>query len=144
MKRFCLTLLLILVCATAVSAASLYEQPPFSEKELQRFIADFPPFRAWCKAHGLQPRPQVDATGQADLAYSPETGGYLQAEGWKPERFLCIFGRVAAGVAMIQNERSTSDPKPLDMPGVSGDELDLIRRNLPELLALRHQQLPPK
>ncbi|WP_300848181.1 hypothetical protein [uncultured Bilophila sp.] len=144
MQRFCLTLLLILACATAVPAASLYDQPPFNEKELQRFIADFPDFRAWCKAQRIQPRPLVDASGKADLAYTPETGAYLEGEGWEPERFLCLFGRVAAGVAMIRNERNDTDPKPLDMPGVSDDELDLVRRHLPELLALPHPQLPQK
>lgn len=144
MKCLCLSLLLILACAVCAWAGSLYDQPPFSEKELQRFIADFPGFRAWCKAQRIQPRPLVDASGKADLAYTPETGTYLKNGGWEPERFLCLFGRVAAGVAMIQNERSDADPKPLDMPGVSNDELDLVRRHLPELLALRHPQLPQK
>ncbi len=92
MQRFCLTLLLILACATAVPAASLYDQPPFNEKELQRFIADFPDFRAWCKAQRIQPRPLVDASGKADLAYTRRQARIWRARAGSRNAFCAFSG----------------------------------------------------
>ena len=39
--------LLLLLTVLPASAETLYNQPPFSEKELNQFIADLPRFRAW-------------------------------------------------------------------------------------------------
>ena len=36
--------LLLLLTVLPASAETLYNQPPFSEKELNQFIADLPPF----------------------------------------------------------------------------------------------------
>ena len=38
--------LLLLLTVLPASAETLYNQPPFSEKELNQFIADLPRFRA--------------------------------------------------------------------------------------------------
>ena len=43
--------LLLLLTVLPASAETLYNQPPFSEKELSQFIADLPRFRAWIKTN---------------------------------------------------------------------------------------------
>ena len=106
--------LLLLLTVLPASAETLYNQPPFSEKELSQFIADLPRFRAWIKTNNA--------------------AGYIEAAGWKPERFFCIMGRAAAAVAIIQQGDAITKEPPVEMPNVSDDELDVVRRNLPGLL----------
>ena len=76
--------LLLLLTVLPASAETLYNQPPFSEKEL--------------------------------------------------ERIFCIMGRAAAAVAIIQQGDAITKEPPIEMPNVSDDELDVVRRNLPGLL----------
>ena len=146
MKRLALLGLTVLfvLCSLSAFAASLYDQPPFSETELHQFAVDFPPFRAWCAAHGEQPEAVVNEKGEPGIVYSPQAAAYLRAAGWRPERFFCVFGRVAAAVAVVGQEGRITEPMPLEMPGVSGDEIDLVRRNLQELLTIRNQNPPQK
>mgnify|MGYP006946971997 CR=1 FL=1 len=117
--------LLLLLTVLPASAETLYNQPPFSEKELNQFIADLPRFRAWIKTNKEKAHPIVNEAGEPDFLYSKNAAGYIEAAGWKPERFFCIMGRAAAAV--------TKEP-PVEMPNVSDDELDVVRRNLPGLL----------
>ena len=109
--------LLLLLTVLPASAETLYNQPPFSEKELNQFIADLPRFRAWIKTNKEKAHPIV-----------------IEAAGWKPERFFCIMGRAAAAVAIIQQGDAITKEPPIEMPNVSDDELDVVRRNLPGLL----------
>lgn len=48
--------------------------------------------------------------------------------------FFCIMGRAAAAVAIIQQGDAITKEPPIEMPNVSDDELDVVRRNLPGLL----------
>ena len=104
--------LLLLLTVLPASAETLYNQPPFSEK-----------------AH-----PIVNEAGEPDFLYSENAAGYIEAAGWKPERFFCIMGRAAAAVAIIQQGDAITKEPPVEMPNVSDDELDVVRRNLPGLL----------
>ena len=88
--------LLLLLTVLPASAETLYNQPPFSEKELNQFIADLPRFRAWIKTNKEKAHPIVNEAGEPDFLYSKNAAGYIEAAGWKPERFFCIMGRAAA------------------------------------------------
>lgn len=85
--------LLLLLTVLPASAETLYNQPPFSEKELNQFIADLPRFRAWIKTNKEKAHPIVNEAGEPDFLYSKNAAGYIEAAGWKPERFFCIMGR---------------------------------------------------
>ncbi len=130
--------LFLLLSALPAFAETLYSQPPFSEKELNQFIADLPRFRAWMREHGQTSHPILNEKGEPDFLYSGEAAGYLNTSGWNPERFFCIMGRAAAGVAIIQQGDAISKTPPVEMPNVSNDELDLVRRSLPALLKAVH------
>ena len=52
--------LLLLLTVLPASAETLYNQPPFSEKELNQFIADLPRFRAWIKTNKEKAHPIVN------------------------------------------------------------------------------------
>ena len=132
--RLVLAGLLLLLTVLPASAETLYNQPPFSEKELNQFIADLPRFRAWIKTNKEKAHPIVNEAGEPDFLYSKNAAGYIEAAGWKPERFFCIMGRAAAAVAIIQQGDAITKEPPIEMPNVSDDELDVVRRNLPGLL----------
>ena len=80
--------LLLLLTVLPASAETLYNQPPFSEKELNQFIADLPRFRAWIKTNKEKAHPIVNEAGEPDFLYSKNAAGYIEAAGWKPERFF--------------------------------------------------------
>ena len=114
--------LLLLLTVLPASAETLYNQPPFSEKELNQFIADLPRFRAWIKTNKEKAHPIVNEAGEPDFLYSKNAAGYIEAAGWKP------------AVAIIQQGDAITKEPPIEMPNVSDDELDVVRRNLPGLL----------
>ena len=125
--------LLLLLTVLPASAETLYNQPPFSEKELNQFIADLPRFRAWIKTNKEKAHPIVNEAGEPDFLYSKNAAGYIEAAGWKPERFFCIMG----GRRRCRHHPARGrhhEGAPIEMPNVSDDELDVVRRNLPGLL----------
>lgn len=126
--------LLLLLTVLPASTETLHSQPPLSKKELNQFIADPPCFRAWIKTNKEKAHLIVNRTGEPDFLYSKNTVGYIEAAGWKPERFFCIMGRAATAVAIIQQGNAITKEPPIEMPNVSDDELDVVRRNLPGLL----------
>ena len=91
----------------------------------------------FCFGHGSKPTrkgpPDRHEAGEPDF-YSKNAAGYIEVAGWKPERFFCIMGRAAAAVAIIQQGDAITKEPPVEMPNVSDDELDVVRRNLPGLL----------
>lgn len=133
-SRCLLAGLLLLLAAFPAIAETLYNQPPFTEKELNQFIDDLPRFREWVRASKENAHPVLDESGAPDFLYSKNAAGYIAAAGWKPERFFCIMGRSAAAVALIQQGDAIAKNPPMEMPNVSDDELDIVRRNLPTLL----------
>ncbi len=125
-------------------ADGLYQQPPFTETELNQFIDTLPRFREWVKANKEKTHPIVNDNGEPDILYSEAAAETVRAAGWKPERFFCVMGRAAAAVAIIQQGNAITKTPPIDMPNVSDDELDLVRRHLPTLLKAVNQTPTPK
>lgn len=134
----CICLALLLLAAPEARAAGFYDQPPFDNAELTRFIDDFPRFRDWAKRApdlGDAPHPAVDANGLPGFAYSPAAAAEVERMGWKPERFFCIMGRAAAALADIEEGDALAGAnRPADMPQVTGAETELVRRQLSSLL----------
>lgn len=134
----CLCLALLLLAAPGARAAGFYDQPPFDNAELTRFIDDFPRFRDWAKRTpnlGVAPHPTVGADGQPGFEYSAPAAAEVERMGWKPERFFCIMGRSAAALADIEEGDALAGAnRPADMPQVTPAETELVRRQLASLL----------
>lgn len=131
----CICLGLLLLTAPQARAAGFYDQPPFDNAELTRFIDDFPRFRDWVKRAGEAPHPSVGADGLPGFEYSAAAVAELERMGWMPERFFCIMGRSAAALADIEEGDALAGAnRPADMPQVTPAETELVRRQLASLL----------
>ena len=144
LSRLAFSGLLFLLLSLPALADGLYQQPPFTETELNQFINTLPRFREWVKANKEKAHPIVNDNGEPDMLYSDAAAETVRNAGWKPERFFCVMGRSAAAVAIIQQGEAIIKTPPVDMPNVSDDELDIVRRNLPSLLKATNQTPTPK
>lgn len=84
--------LLLLLTVLPASAETLYNQPPFSEKELNQFIADLPRFRAWIKTNKEKAHPIVNEAGEPDFLYSKNAAGYIEAAAGNRNAFSALWG----------------------------------------------------
>lgn len=123
-----------------VAGATVYEnQPPVSEQELAAFVDILPSFRAWARESHEEAHP-VMSGGQPDFLYSPSAGAWVEARGWRPKRFFCVMGRMAA--AMLEAEEGNDLARAPDMPKVSASELALARKHLGSLLRISGSAAP--
>jgi hypothetical protein len=116
-----------------VRAAGFYDQPPMTETELRQFIVDLPVFRTWVHTNGELTHPGLDDEGRPGFVYSPKAAARVEALGWKPERFFCLMGRIAAAMAILELGEPGLD-RPVDMPYVSAAEARLVRRHFDALV----------
>lgn len=116
-------------------AANVYSgQPAVTEKELLAFVELLPGFRAWAKEGHEEAHPVV-RNGKADFSYSPRAADWVKAQGWQPERFFCVMGRLAAALVIVEEGNDMRGTRPADMPSVSNEELALARRHMGVLLS---------
>ena len=115
-------------------AKSVYEdQPPVTDKELVAFMEILPHFRAWAASSKEEAHPSV-SRGKADFVYSPKAAEWVKLRGWDPVRFFCVMGRAAAALSLVEEGSDVSGKRPPDMPSVTQQELELVRRHLGSLL----------
>ena len=119
------------------------KQPPTTEKELSAFLELLPRFRAWARSAGVTAHPHA-VNGRADFLYPAEAASWVSRNGWKPVRFFCVMGRMAAALAIIEEGNDLKNVHPADMPTVSEAELELARRHLGELLKAGGEMPPPE
>ena len=84
--------LLLLLTVLPASAETLYNQPPFSEKELNQFIADLPRFRAWIKTNKEKAHPIVNEAGEPDFLYSKNAAGVHRGCGLETGTLFLHYG----------------------------------------------------
>ena len=149
------TVVIAFVCSSAVAAAKrraptqptatvYYRQPPTTEKELLSFLELLPKFRSWARSTTrMVAYPRIN-NGRADFFYSEEAAAWIAGNGWKPVRFFCVMGRMAAALAIIEEGNDLRNARPADMPAVSADELELARLHLGELLKAGGEMPPPE
>lgn len=131
----CLCLSFAGVFAGTAHAKTVYDkQAPFTDKELVSFMEMLPHFRAWAASSGEEAHPTVSSDGKADFVYSRKAADWVKARGWDPVRFFSVMGRAAAALAIVEEGNDLVTKKPTDMPKVTEDELDLVRRHLASLL----------
>jgi hypothetical protein len=110
-------------------------QPPYTEKELVKFIENMPHFLAWARVGKVKVRPVVNAAGKPDFAYTLEAAAKAQELGWEPRRFFCLLGRSAAALYLVEEGTdSMNNASPPDMPTVTAAEMALVRKHLASLL----------
>lgn len=116
-------------------AKSVYEnQPAVTDRELVAFMELLPHFRAWAASFREDAHPSVDKAGQADFTYSAKAADWVKTRGWEPARFFSVMGRAAAALSIVEEGGDVSGKRPPDMPAVSQQELELVRRHLAGLL----------
>jgi hypothetical protein len=120
---------------TASAAVTVYEnQPLVTDKELSAFLEILPLFRSWT-GENREDTPTVGLrNGKADFFYSPKAEAWVKTRGWKPERFFCVMGRMAAALVIVEEGNDMSGTRPPDMPAVAEKELELVRRHLGAIL----------
>ena len=128
--------LVLALTAVPATAKSVYEnQPPMTDKELVAFIEILPHFRAWAASSKEEAHPRVDKkSGVPDFLYSAKAAEWVKVRGWDPARFFSVMGRAAAALAMVEEGNDIMSNRPPDMPTVSPEELELVRRHLAGLL----------
>lgn len=120
--------------------ATVYDrQPVVTEAELGRFLIILPRFREWTRQNQENAHPVVNMAGQPDFMYSQKAADWVKTQGIEPIRFFCIMGRMAAGLAIIEEGNDMPATHPKDMPTVAQEEISLVRRHLAELLAVAGQ-----
>jgi hypothetical protein len=120
--------------AVPTPGEDIYEQPPFTEKELTDFVDALPAFLRRARADKMTAHPVVNAAGRADFLYGPEAAAEAQRLGWKPARFFCLMGRTAAALYLVEENTDLPDKLPDDMPSITRDETALVRKHLTSLL----------
>ena len=133
--RVCALLALALfLFAPCGGVAAVYDaQPPMTDKELTAFIELLPHFRAWAISSHEEAHPAV-VRGKADFVYSAKAADWVRLRNWEPQRFFCVMGRAAAALSIVEEGHTLNDKRPPDMPSVTQQELDLVRRHLLPLL----------
>ena len=127
------------------AASSVYaNQPPVTEVELESFVLLLPRFRKWARSNGEEAHPIVNSLGEPDFKYSPEAAQWVIEHNFDPLRFFCVMGRLAAGLVVVEEGNDYQGTRPADMPGVSAQELGLVRKHLGELLAAGGPATPMK
>lgn len=120
--------------------ATVYDrQPIITETELNNFLPLLPQFRAWAKQNQEDAHPILNANGKPDFQYSQKAAQWVASHGFQPARFFCIMGRMAAGLAIIEEGNDLAASRPRDMPPVDQKEISLARRHLGELLTAATQ-----
>jgi hypothetical protein len=127
----------------APARESVYEQPPFTEKELSNFVDTLPAFLRRAREDGMTAHPAVNAAGKPDFLYDPEAAAEAQRLGWEPARFFCLMGRTAAALYLVEENADLPDKLPGDMPSVTRDEMALVRKHLASLLRAGTSGPPP-
>ncbi len=124
----------VLLNVNVASAKTVYDnQSPMTDKELVSFIELLPRFRAWASSNNEVASPSI-TEGKADFVYSENAAAWVKSNGWEPRRFFSVMGRAAAALFIVAEGSEMPKTKPTDMPNVTNDELELVRRHLAELL----------
>ncbi|GFM38342.1 hypothetical protein [Desulfovibrio psychrotolerans] len=130
----------LLLCAGQVFAAQegekgFHDQPPMTNAEVERFIADFPAFKQWMMHEGGDAQPVVDAKGQPSFLWDAKTAVWFSGKEWTPERFFYVMTHCSAAVALIRfGSELAGDKRPPDMPVIDEYEMNLVRRYEEKLL----------
>ena len=93
-----------LLLAPLAFPAGAGDPKPFTAKELNRFIADYPAFAAHMRDEGETLRNVREPETWETMQVTSRMTDHLKKQGWEPERFLYVISHVAAGLAAVTLE----------------------------------------
>lgn len=121
---------------TPANGSTVYDgQPPVADAEVRAFVELLPLFRDWARKNGEEAHPVVNREGKPDFLYSPAAARWVENHKFEPRRFFCVMGRMAAGMVVVEEGNDFNGTRPADMPSVSSQEINLVRKHLGELLS---------
>lgn len=90
---------------TAVAwSAGAADPKPFTAKELNKLLADYPAFAAFMASEGEA----IEQAGRPEawegVRVSSRMADYLKKKGWEPERFFYVISHVGAGLVAVTLE----------------------------------------
>ncbi|MBF0370128.1 MAG: hypothetical protein HQL52_11795 [Magnetococcales bacterium] len=107
MKRIALLgglLALVLAFSGSVQAGNPWDQKPFSEQEMAKFIGDYSTLAAWVNKQNLGPADQDRSWMMAGMRYDKDFGKQLKAQEWDAERFFYMLDNVTTGLRVIESQ----------------------------------------
>ncbi|GAB0056217.1 hypothetical protein SIID45300_00522 [Candidatus Magnetaquicoccaceae bacterium FCR-1] len=104
------TLGVALLCGTVtLQAAQPQETQPFTQAELDRFVADYPGLVQWL---GKQ-KPQFDTARTpwlvASMRGDPNFNAQLKEKNWDPDRFHYLLNHINTGLALVESEKGQAE-----------------------------------
>jgi len=84
-------------------------QAALTEKELSKFIQDWPSVVQWLESKGKQFDSDSAGQGMAAMFVGTEFTNFLRGKGWSSERFSYVAGSTFAIVAFISFEKENPD-----------------------------------
>lgn len=109
MKRILLSasLLLFLAGAFLPAQGTKWAQKPFTEKELQKAIADWPAVAEWLGARGKKISSEGNLASAVFL--DKDFAAFLKGRGWTTERFAYVTGQAYSLMTIVAGERANPD-----------------------------------
>lgn len=99
-----------LLASGTLQAAPPLEQTPFTQSELDRFVADYPGFTQWLgKHHTLSGEARHTPWMMSGMRFDPAFPALLKEKGWNPERFFYVLNHVNTGLMLATTEKNQAE-----------------------------------
>jgi uncharacterized protein YfdQ (DUF2303 family) len=102
-------IVLVLLASFICSPILAQDQPLMTERELSRFISDWPDVLKWCEARGKEYDAASGTATVRALLTGADLEAYLKSKGWSLERFSYVAGATFTCVLYITFERENPD-----------------------------------
>lgn len=91
------------------AAASAQSEKPLTERELEKFIADWPAVVEWFESKGRQLDSASAANAAAALFVGNDYAAFIRRKGWAEDRFAHVAGTVFWLTAYVGFEKQNPD-----------------------------------
>jgi hypothetical protein len=100
---------LIAALSPAMAGAQSVAPAPMSERELSKFIQDWPAVVQWLEAKGKQFDADAPGAAMAALFMGADFEAFLKGKGWTSERFSYVVGTATALLGYVYMERQNPE-----------------------------------
>ncbi|MBF0155901.1 MAG: hypothetical protein HQL57_01785 [Magnetococcales bacterium] len=104
-------LALLLFAASPGSAGEADRPEPFTEAEMERFIADYPKSVAWLSSQERFSRVGANPWVIAGMRHDPEFVKLLESQGWTADRFFYLLNQVNVGLRAEERAKQESQAR---------------------------------
>lgn len=109
MKHLHISVVALLLAAFACTAAFAQKPAQMTDREVAKFIDDWPSVSQWLKAKGKQFDADTAAASLSALTVGSDFAAFLKGKGWTVDRFSYVAGTVFALVSYVAFERQNPD-----------------------------------